>query len=81
MNLKLSNGQLIFYVRHKQSTLVEIYGLNGSCFIFRFRVKNTVQIAPIHCFDINHLMMEILELFIVGLQMRWERWKHPVHFS
>ena len=26
LNFKLSNGQLIFHVHHKQSTLVEIYG-------------------------------------------------------
>ena len=34
LNFKLTNGQIIFYVRHKQSTPVEIYVMMFFAFLF-----------------------------------------------
>ena len=42
LNFKLSNGQLLFYVRHKQSTQVEIY-VSTSLEFFNWKIKSEIR--------------------------------------
>ena len=61
MNFKLSNDQLIFYVRHKQSSPVEIYGrkrmkevdLEWYSLLFTRGTINEISLINIVCIKMN----------------------------
>ena len=69
MNFKLSNGQLIFYVHQKQSTLVEIYGQSPRkkilMLVFGLATSEEEQLLPMD----RHLNHPYVNIFLWQQQM------------